>query len=531
MHRFTHAITRTLGASVVAGLVISGLVVGLSAPAPAAPATGGRGVLDPLPDTLVALTAPVIGGTGAVGAPLSLTTMPTWNVAESLVTTSVQWFNGTGAITGATGSDYVPTAADAGGVVLAVVTGTVLGLLPVPVSSNAIPIPLGGGAGDPGDPGTDLLTLVSGLGLPATAEVGQLIALTDPVWSLPGVTTTYQWLRDGAPIPGADDQYYVPGLEDAGHAISAKVTGTLVGIPGVTVLTEALAIPLVSSPQVSPASDVAIKGTPKIGTQLTLTGPTWDPSDAASRYQWLRDESPIAGATTARYTLTPLDLGHAVSVKETGHKDGYTDNTITSDPVIAVIGDAIQFTTKPRANGIGKVGKLLTADPGSWSGAGEDGVPPSYAYQWRRDGVAIVGAVAQTYQVQPTDAGRDVTVTVTATRPAYKPGTFTTSPIAVAKRAAVLRATLAKKTIAKSQRGVLALVLKVAGVTSPTGRVKVLDGRKVVSKLKFVSGKKGKATVRLPRLKPGVHKLKAVYAGTATISGARSKVVKLTVKK
>jgi Bacterial Ig-like domain (group 3) len=61
--------------------------------------------------------------------------------------------------------------------------------------------------------------------------------------------------------------------------------------------------------------------------------------------------------------------------------------------------------------------------------------------------------------------------------------------------------------------------------------VKVLDGKKVVSTLKLVAGKRGKATVRLPKLKPGVHKLTAVYAGTATIAGARSKVVKLTVTK
>ncbi len=525
------------GGAVVAALVVSGLTVGTSTPSQAAPPGDGRGILDPLPDTLQALTSPVIGGTGTVGEPLSITAMPTWNVLDSLVTTSIQWFNSNGAIPGATGTSYVVTAADSGTAVLAVVTGTVLGLVPLPVPSNAISIPLGGSPGDPGspgdsgDPGSAVLALISGLDLPATAEVGQLIALTDPVWSLPGVATTYQWLRDGAPIPGAGGQFYVPGLEDAGHAISAEVTGTLAGIPGVTVLTRALDIPLADGPQVTPAADVSIKGTPKIGAKLTLTGPAWDPSDATSKYQWLRDDAPISGAIGATYTLAPLDLGHAVSVKVTGHKDGYTDNTITSDPVTPTIGDPIQFTSKPRATGTGRVGKLLTADPGAWSGAGEDGAPPTFTYQWRRNGTAIAGAVAQTYQLQPVDIGRDISVTVTATRPAYKPGSFTTAAITVAKRASALRAALAKRTVTRSQRALLAVVLKVAGVRSPTGVVKVLDGRRTVAKVKLTASRAGKATVRLPRLKPGAHRITAVYAGTATIAAATSKVVTLTVKK
>jgi len=139
--------------------------------------------------------------------------------------------------------------------------------------------------------------------------------------------------------------------------------------------------------------------------------------------------------------------------------------------------------------------------------------------------------VAQTYQLQPVDIGRDISVTVTATRPAYKPGSFTTAAITVAKRASALRAALAKRTVTRSQRALLAVVLKVAGVRSPTGVVKVLDGRRTVAKVKLTASRAGKATVRLPRLKPGAHRITAVYAGTATIAAATSKVVTLTVKK
>lgn len=523
-----HRITRALGAVVVTALVTTGLTAAMSSPTNAQPTTSERRGL--LGDTLAVVTAPLLSGAGAVGSPLSLT-MPTWNLPG--VTTTTTWLSNGVPIPGASGTSYVPTAADAGAGIQALVTGTVLGLVAVPAYSNIIAIPAGGGSGDPGGPGapgTDLLTLLSGLGLPASAEVGQLIVLTDPVWSLPGVTTTYQWLRDGVPIPGADDPFFVPGLEDAGHAVSAQVTGTLLGVPGVSVVTSALNIPLVDATPVSPVGDVTITGSKKIGTALTLMGPTWDPASASTKYQWLRDDTPIAGATDKAYQLKPIDLGHAMSVKATGHQDGYVDNTVTSDAVTPLVGDAIQFTTKPRITGTGQVGKLLTADPGAWSGAGEDGALPTYGYQWRRDGVAIAGAVAQTYQVQSADIGRSITATVTATRPAYKPGTFSTGPIAVAKLATSLKATLAKSVVAKGKKALLKLVLRATGTPSPTGLVSIMDGKKAIKKITFTKSQKGRQGVTLA-LKPGVHRLRAVYAGSATLAGTSSKVVKLTVKR
>lgn len=51
----------------------------------------------------------------------------------------------------------------------------------------------------------------------------------------------------------------------------------------------------------------------------------------------------------------------------------------------------------------------LTCSPGAWSGT----PPPSFTYQWKRNGVAISGATANTYVLQ--DADENVKCTVTAT--------------------------------------------------------------------------------------------------------------------
>lgn len=53
----------------------------------------------------------------------------------------------------------------------------------------------------------------------------------------------------------------------------------------------------------------------------------------------------------------------------------------------------------------------LFASPGTWSG----NPSPSFAYQWKRDGVSISGATSSTYTTTPADLNTAITVQVTAT--------------------------------------------------------------------------------------------------------------------
>lgn len=70
--------------------------------------------------------------------------------------------------------------------------------------------------------------------------------------------------------------------------------------------------------------------------------------------------------------------------------------------------------SRPTVTGTRGVGHTLTASTGSWSPT-----PSSHSYRWRRDGVAIWGATGRTYRPRTADAGRYVTVTVTARRTGY----------------------------------------------------------------------------------------------------------------
>lgn len=477
-------LTRAVGALVVSALVAGGLTWGsaLALQAAAATSPGSRSAdgLPPLP--LPTLTLPTVT--------LPTVTLPTATLPTATLPTATS------------PTDSTPT---------------------LPTSSPT--------ATGTSTAAADVLELLSGLGLPTEAAVGQLVTVTSPVWSLPGVTTTYQWLRDGSPIPGADDPTYVPTLEDAGHALSVQATGALAGLPLVTEVSNALNIPLTTEPALTPAGDITVNGSRKIGTALAISGPTWDPSDATNTYQWLRDGSPIGAATGTTYTLVAADFGHSITAVATGHKEGYTDSTLTSDPVTPVVGDAIQFVMKPRITGTGKVGKLLTADPGQWTGGAEGSGMPTFTYQWLRGTTPVSGAVAQTYQVTTDDIGQALSVTVTATRPAYKAGKFTTSSVTVAKLGSKVRAALSTKSVTVRQKATLAMVVKAAGGVVPVGKVTVLDGKKKLKTITLKRGSKGHASLKLRGLKPGVHKLKAVYAGSPTVAGATSKVVKLKVSK
>ena len=60
---------------------------------------------------------------------------------------------------------------------------------------------------------------------PAGSAVGQTLTSTPPVWNQPDVTTTYQWLRNGAEIGDADRPTYVLTTADYSKDISLRVTG------------------------------------------------------------------------------------------------------------------------------------------------------------------------------------------------------------------------------------------------------------------------------------------------------------------
>lgn len=118
-----------------------------------------------------------------------------------------------------------------------------------------------------------------------------------------------------------------------------------------------------------------------------------------------RDDDPVL---TAGRSLTSYDGRIRITVVSTS----------ATGAVVQVRNNATLrlFTTTavPRITGARGVGKRLTASTGTWSPA-----PSSYAYRWYRNGRAISGATRRTHTPTRADAGRYLTVRVTATRVGY----------------------------------------------------------------------------------------------------------------
>ena len=496
-------------------------IVAADVPAPDDPTPTDPPPTDPTPtdpgtpvDTALDLLSPLdVTGTPAVGQLLTVAP-PVWSLPG--VTTSYQWLRDGTAIPGATDPTYLPTVEDAGSTLVAQVTGSLVGLADVVRESSPLQVP---------ELTATLPTLVQAPELAGIGAIGEQLTVVDPVFSdMTGITTTYQWLRDGVPIDGAAGASYVAQAADVGHDLAARVTSTLGGTTLLSTVTEPLHV---DSLPIGLGAAPVILGSPQVGQTLSVLEPVWTVDGVDTTYHWLRNGTPLPGQTGETYTLTPDDLGQSVSVVATATKLGFLDGLARSQPVTVLQGAAPTPTVEPQLTGVPKVGRTLSVSSGIWGG----GVNPLLTYTWLRDGVPIPGATSASYRLVPADATRQVAAQVTAGLPGLALGTFATQPVQVAKMRSALSARLARKAVRRSQHAVLRRRLWTPAGAPRTGAVKVLAGRKVVGRGYFRPGHHGVTSVRVVRLKPGGHRLKAVYGGRRTIAGSSSKVVRLTVRR
>jgi hypothetical protein len=219
---------------------------------------------------------PTIAGSTVVGQTLTAT-LPPWTPATTSITW--QWLADNAAITGATTSTFVLTAAQLGKVITVAATGQAPGLTPqtrtsAPTAAVIAPLVVAG------------TVTVSG-----SVTVGGVLTANPGTWAPAPLTLSYQWLRDGTTaITGATGTTYSPVTADQGHTLVVSVTGTKTGYTSATARSTAT-IPVGAAPgtyrSLSPARllDTRVNG-PKVGwgqaRTLQVTGAGGVPSSGVS---------------------------------------------------------------------------------------------------------------------------------------------------------------------------------------------------------------------------------------------------------
>lgn len=253
-----------------------------------------------------------------------------------------------------------------------------------------------------------------------TASIGQTLTADTGTWDS-GVTVGKQWLRGGVPISGATGSSYVVANADAGYSLSVVATGTRAGYFSAARQSAPSAQVPITYQTLTPTP--TISGSAIGGSTLTADPGSWD-AGSTQTYQWNRNGTAIAGATTLNYTIAAADLGTSLTFTVTSSKVGFATARKTSLATSVVVAGTQQLTPVPTINGTARGGNTLTATVGTW----DSGV--TLAYQWKRNGANIAGATTTSYAIASADVGTTLTFSVTGSKAAFTSVTQTSAATA-----------------------------------------------------------------------------------------------------
>ena len=156
---------------------------------------------------------------------------------------------------------------------------------------------------------------------------------------------TYQWHRNGTPVPGATTDSYRLADVDVGAVMT--VTASYTDGQGTRESVTSAATATVSNINDAPTGNVSISGTTQEGNTLFATQDLADDDGlGAVKFQWLREYVVIANAIDSSYLLTTDDIGSRISVRA-----NYTDGHGTAEAVDSAQTEAVVAANKaPVAN-------------------------------------------------------------------------------------------------------------------------------------------------------------------------------------
>ncbi|BBH16549.1 hypothetical protein Back2_08360 [Nocardioides baekrokdamisoli] len=452
------------------------------------------------PGTLDGLTSPAISGTVQVGQPLTVSTP---QVAPNASSMAVQWFANGVAIPGATTSTFTPTQDQNGSVLTASVTASRQAFTPLTTfSAGTIPVV------------SPPIVLSAAGGISGQHLTRAPMAASPGTYAPADATVGYQWLRNGAPIPGATKQTYVPGPADLAQKLGVTVSLTKAKyLNAVRTYNDTATIRSTSS-VVSTArgGENTVQFTVHVNAYGTVPTGTVVVTIAGSHYVGTLVNG-FAGVTAKNVPAGDLNygvsyLGDAKSVVSNG---GGAVRVLPSSTTHTVI-DRIGTVSGPLV-----AGGTLTAPQvlyAPWDS--------QITYQWRRDGAPIAGATGSTYRLTHADSGHMVTVVETARHQGLQPNSSVFAPVGPV----IADPTFAVTTLGGVTQAKATITVKEMGKPA-TGTVTFASGAVKVTRTLV----NGVASASLNGLAPGTRTISISYSGDSlTSAGMTSAQVPVLAK-
>ncbi|MGI5481718.1 hypothetical protein [Streptomyces lavendofoliae] len=252
-------------------------------------------------------------------------------------------------------------------------------------------------------------------------QVGGRVTAAPGGWTPAPSAYSYQWKADGQPVIGATAATYTVPPALLNKKLSVTVTARTTGGAEATAASVAVTVAKGIAPKATTAP--TISGAVRVGARLTAVSGVWAPAASSYAYQWKADGRAISGATAAMYTVPATYMGKKLSVTVTAHRTGHSSGAATSVQVAVAKGVAPKATKPPLITGTAKVGRTLTAAPGTWSPS-----PSAFGYQWYAGGRALAGATRPTLVIASAQRGLRITVKVTAHRTGHLSGSAVSAP-------------------------------------------------------------------------------------------------------
>ncbi|GEA81464.1 hypothetical protein [Cellulomonas uda] len=158
------------------------------------------------------------------------------------------------------------------------------------------------------------------------------------------------------------------------------------------------------------------------GVPVTVRSTTSSVVPDEIRYEWYRDDVPVAGATGPEYTPGPGHVPSRLGVRVTPVKAGYRSRSTTKTWEMGSPGVLTGLTAK--VEGTARQGQPLTASGGGWP------ADATVTWRWARDGWTIRSATGPTYVVGESDEGSTLTATATVVVEGFRPATVSASVVA-----------------------------------------------------------------------------------------------------